>query len=208
MKRKAETTYSLPQHLEPCPAILQLTLLMERLSITPISSRKIANPRTRHKHGQTHDSQPTKRHILSLPQEVRDIIYSFVFSEAVDLKPHTHQTATSRGAALLLTCKQVYQEGLKPYYQSATFTYRPGFRLLKWIVNLPSPARASLREVRIICNEYSQYTVWDFKKLWRILCTFRSSRELGEGVFKAGFRDGKGGLVWYSTKRPSKRRGV
>lgn len=101
--------------------------------------------------------------LLSLPPELRDVIYEFTFSDTSipivhhppamfpsEFPPETPKIAT-QNAVLVMTCKQLYNETYDLYYRHTNF-HALGFSsgLRPWLRVLPSRARKSLRHVTLI----------------------------------------------------------
>ena len=78
-----------------------------------------------------------KHHLLTLPMEIRCLIYSFIYLETRTvnfISPKPHYTKT----ALFISCRQLYQETLEYYYSQNTFSLplRQRFAVSDW-QNLP-----------------------------------------------------------------------
>lgn len=87
--------------------------------------------------------------LLGLPRELRDIIYEYAFSDSTVIIKHHEQSPSTRKAALLCTCKQIYQEGLKTYYRCSIFiAIEHPHDLAWWIIGLPSDIRKEIKHLR------------------------------------------------------------
>lgn len=107
---------------DPARALRDLTQGLQKLSIADVnqdqSTSQPADPALpRHAQNISNKEPPT---LMTLSGELRTMIYEYAFSQRVELSV-TPQSATERGAALLCTCAQIYDEGLELCYEREMF---------------------------------------------------------------------------------------
>ncbi|KAF2165986.1 hypothetical protein M409DRAFT_23713 [Zasmidium cellare ATCC 36951] len=88
----------------------------------------------------------TKPTFLPLPQELRDIIYEYAFTDHVDLRgtvPHNHNMG------LLSTSKQIRAESLPLYFSFSTFTVSTGADCVQFLKQIPQNCHRFVKNVQI-----------------------------------------------------------
>ncbi|KAK4494934.1 hypothetical protein PRZ48_014290 [Zasmidium cellare] len=206
-------------------AVEDLTKALQKLSISDVTQDQHAplqhvegnhSPQIQTSHRQPAPQQHAERNrnpqlqvskekptLLTLPPELRDIIYEYAFSRYVqiDEKP---QSSTAREAALLCTCRQVYQEGLKLYYRNATFTSPYRNPLITWLGKLPSERRKWIRDVlweHLLDDSYSSdFLAFRFFRHFCKIVHKGTGGDVGRGVLKTCFREFGGKEIWYSSE--------
>lgn len=78
----------------------------------------------------------SKTSFPSLPKELRDIIYEYHLAYEGPRVNLDTRDPVARKAALFLTCKQIYQEGIREYYQNSTFFTRSAAVFLRWATKI------------------------------------------------------------------------
>lgn len=152
--------------------------------------------------GNTAGQEREKTSFLSLPRELRDIIYDLYLSQRVDLTP---RGPTARGAGLLLTCKQIYHEAQKPYYQSSIFWSKQLLPITAWLIQLRTHIRKWLRDIRWEHGEVEHSRMGsaiDFGSFSHGVESVRRvcGRDVTPGVLKTFLISRMGGHVWYSDE--------
>ena len=75
--------------------------------------------------------------LLSLPRELRDIIYGMVFQGCTTKLDASKHKATPDSLGLLIACKQTYTETIDVYYRNVTLHWRYVRTFQRWAQHLP-----------------------------------------------------------------------
>ncbi|KJX99015.1 hypothetical protein TI39_contig378g00031 [Zymoseptoria brevis] len=82
-----------------------------------------------------------KAHILTIPQDMRDLIYVHVFTNTIaDISEKGGQGAV-RKSGILFSCKQLRNEATKPFYELSTFHGDSATSIISWAEKLSSIPR-------------------------------------------------------------------
>lgn len=126
---------------DPSQESTDKTRVLQQLSIKDVNQ---APPTSEHNHGEpqqhldwqktTGEASESKKKptLMTLPRELRDIIYQYALSQRVEIKEEL-QTPAMCGATLLCTSRQVYVEALQLYYENTTFFSRNPIVLYFWV---------------------------------------------------------------------------
>lgn len=141
---------------------------------------------------------------FSLPRELRDFVYQYAFTRRIELQREL-QTPTACGAALLCTCKQVYDEALQLHYENTTFFTQRMALTLCWRRPMHSHTCKWIKDIHLYHNgrdpEASQISCSYFLKVRDSIAEVRTqpSHYAGEGVHKAFHYSPAGTQVQYSS---------
>ncbi|SMR50636.1 unnamed protein product [Zymoseptoria tritici ST99CH_1E4] len=92
-----------------------------------------------------------KAHILAIPQEMRDEIYGYLFTDTIADISETVGEGAVRNSGILFSCKQLRAEATKPFYDLSTFygaTANCIVSLAKRLSDIPLYKRGIIKEVR------------------------------------------------------------
>ncbi|KAF2164770.1 hypothetical protein M409DRAFT_24675 [Zasmidium cellare ATCC 36951] len=141
---------------DPVRVLRNLTSALQKLSIEDADEQQ--SPPQQSYHGvydnvlASLDSQnkdnKEKPTLMTLPRELRDMIYEFALTQRVEIIVWERQTPTASGAALLCVCKQVYEEALPVYCQRSTFFSHSHGVVLCWVKRLRPQVCKWMRDIR------------------------------------------------------------
>ena len=157
---------------------------------------------------QNGSSDPQSSPLLTLPGELRNIIYTIVLADNIVTVPRNTRRTRGRSApnGLVFACKQVLDEAIELYYMNTTFEFELGGRygLPQWIDKI-GPARIALvKKIRLYTRSTNRGDHPDAsveicaERADRMLEAVRNDINLGSTVLEASieFEDG---WVWTSA---------
>ena len=108
-------------------------------------------------------SQEKSFKLLSLPPELRDIIYSMVFEGCVLKVRSANSKASPESIGLLLASRQTHEEAIPIYYRNLTVEFRHFRLLVVWIRGLPTRYLQLIPKIKMVecIARWSSYTEAD-----------------------------------------------
>lgn len=100
------------------------------------------------------NAAPRPPTLVTIPRELRDLIYEFIFAEEVAVRKSGH---IARNSGILGSCKQLREEAMKPYYSLVTFVVQER-EVGPWLKHLSGSCRSVLRHIKLEPCFYNHMT--------------------------------------------------